>query len=462
MNYFPFLWFPFLGISSYLIFFKCLDLKNISQFFLNDGMFEHFWIFPFYFFSEICYLLLNYIGEKRDEIFLKNISETMKLISLENTAVIIPCHKGYEEIKKNRLQLQMKFKENIFIADNNNNEGKNEEFETYCFQYGLHYLYYPIPNKTNAILQTTEYIKKTFPLIKKIVLLDDDTVIKDDFFIRDDLLMDPTTAGYTCCIGIHNIKEKNLLSKWIDFEYRSISYRNRTRNFHTLKFLHGIICIYKIDSLLQIFRWNQCNPGGLPFGEDAYAGLKAREIGYQLKQDHLNTVYTYCPNRFFHFQGGRTQGYGASSLFKQRVLRWYLSWPRRLGNEFALLFYYDCGSWFGNFLYRLDFIWYIWILGNACWWIFIIWNTDFYKLSSFLWFIYIHVAFIGMNGITSSIRKCCMNSKEREHIQWYVPLTFPIFMFSLLFFYAISFFISIFYYIPFFRIDYSSCYQYVE
>ena len=462
MNYFPLFWFPLLGFVIYLLITTDIDTKNFSKFFLKDDKFEHYWVFPFYILSELCYLILNIIGDVRDNKLKKNINDTDKLISLEKTAVIIPCHKGYDEIKNNRLMLQMKFKNNIFIADNNNNEGKNIEFEEYCFEYGLNYLYYPIPNKTNAILKTTEHIKRVYPFIKKIVLLDDDTVINNDFFIRDDLLKDPTTAGYTCCIGIHNINEKNIISKWIDFEYRTISYRNRTRNFHSLKFLHGIICVYKIESLINIFRWNQCNPGGLPFGEDAYAGLKAREIGYKLKQDHLNTVYTYCPDRFFNFGGDREQGYGASSLFKQRVMRWYLSWPRRVLNEFALLFYYDCGDFLGNFLYRIDFIWYIWILGNACWWILIIFNINFYKINSFLWFLYIHLLFLGINGTTSFIRKCFMSKKEKEYISWYVPITFPIFMFILLFFYAISFFLSIIYYIPFFRINYEQCYENVE
>lgn len=459
MNYFPLLWYPCLGVFFYLLW---NDSLKIGQFITTGKWFQHFWIFPFYIFSEICYFVLNYIGGKQDKLFLKNLSESAKIISLENTAVIIPCHKGYDEIKKNRLQLQMKFKDNIFIADNNNNEGRNIEFEEFCFEYGLNYCYYPIPNKTNAILQTSIYIKKRYPFIQKIVLLDDDTVIHNDFFIRDDLLKDPVTAGYTCCIGIHNIKEKNILSKWVDFEYRTISYRNRTRNFHTLKFLHGIICVYKIDSLIHIFRWNPCNYGGLPFGEDAFAGLKAREIGYKLKQDHLNTVYTYCPNRFFHFQTNREQGYGASSLFKQRVLRWYLSWPRRLFNEFALLFYYDCGSWIGNFLYRIDFLWYIWILGNASWWIFSIFYIDFFKLNSFLWFIYLHIGFIIMNGGMSFLRTLFMSEKEKEHIEWYIPLTYPIFMFLLLFFYSFSFLLSMFYYIPFFRIDFQTTYENVQ
>ena len=38
----------------------------------------------------------------------------MKIESIDNTRVIIPCHKGYDDIKKNRLRIQMKFKKYIF------------------------------------------------------------------------------------------------------------------------------------------------------------------------------------------------------------------------------------------------------------------------------------------------------------------------------------------------------------
>jgi hypothetical protein len=459
MNYFPFIWYSLIILVSYSISFFYEDIDSFGKYFLESNWFEHFWILPFYLFFEILLIILNLIERNKDLKIYNTLTDIDKFYSLKNTAVIIPCHKGYDEIKRNRAALQLLFK-NIFIADNNNNEGENDDFKNFCFENELYYRYYPEPNKTNAILKTAEYIKDNYSDIYKIVLLDDDTVVSSNFFIRDDLLNDPVTAGYTCCIGINDIKNKNLLEKWIDFEYRTISYRNRAKNFHSLKFLHGIVCVYKIDSLLNIFRWNPCNVGGLPFGEDAYAGLKAREIGYKLKQDNLNTVYTFCPDKLFNFSfKKREQGYGASSVFKQRVLRWYMSWSRRIFNEFALLFYYDCGSWFGNFLYRVDFVWYIWILGNASWWILTIFRTSIYSYDSVLWFLYLHVAFIVLNSLTSFIRRFFMSKNESEHVKWYVPLTYPFFMLILLFFYSFAFVLSILYYIPFFRIDYKKCYK---
>ena len=456
MFFFPFIWYLSLLLFFFSIFFFSDTINTFGIYFSQREWFEYFWILPFYFLSEIIFICLNISGIQNDKNILNNLSIENKLETLQKTAVIIPCHFGYNELKKTIDSLTNIF-QYVFISDNGC--PKNQEFEEFCFLKGIFYHHYVEPNKTNAIFLTTKYIKNKYPFIQYIVLLDDDTIVNDNFFIRTDLLQEPTTAGYTCTIGIQNAHEKSILEKWIDFEYRTISFRNRSRNFHTLKFLHGIICIYKINHLLSIFQWNPCHIGGLPFGEDAFAGLTARQIGYQLKHDHLNIVYTHCPNQLFSFSFSRIQGYGSSSLFKQRVLRWYLSWPRRLFTEFGLLFIYDTGSWFGNILYRLDFIWYLWILSNACWWVFTLSLTTFKSIENIYWFFYFHFAFFILNGFTSYIRTYFMNHIESKNIPWYIPLTFPCFMFLLLFLYSTSFLISLFYYIPFKRINYKECYK---
>lgn len=460
MNYFAALWFSMLFGIGYLIFYLYTQVETLqlSTFFETNHWVEKVWIFPFYILSELCYFVLNKYGESKDSKLIY--TDEMRELSLENVAVIIPCHNAMEEIKRNCTLMKKKFKY-IFIADNDSQPHGNVAFEEFCAANDLYYVHHSIPNKTNAILQTARYVKKTFPFLDKVVLLDDDTIIHDSFFIRDDLLKNPTTAGYTCTIGINKSSTFSILEHWIDFEYRTISYRNRSRNFHSLKFLHGIICVYRMDALLSIYPWNVCNEYGLPFGEDAFGGLQARNMGYVMKQDHQNTVYTFCPRLLINLQSVRHQGYGASSLWKQRVNRWYLSWPRRLFNEFGLLFFYDTGSWMGNVLYRLDFIWYIWILSIASWWIGILIEMSI-SYNNFIKFSYLHLFFYGMNIITSYLRLGSMAKGEREKIAWFVPLTFPFFLLILMFFYSFSFLLSIFYYIPFYRIDYKKTYRHVQ
>ena len=458
--FFPILWYTMLfGISSSLLFFYIQngELFSISSFINNNELLQKFWIFPFYLLSELCYFSLNKIGEREDKKLLDYYTPENRKKSRENTAVIVTCHQAEEEIRKNALHLRSLF-DYIFIADNDNNESENLELKEFCRANNLIYIHYGIPNKTNAILQTAIYIEKEFPLITKVVLLDDDTILEDNFFIRDDLLSQSTVAGYTCVIGIQKSSSCNMLEELIDFEYRTISYRNRSRNWHSLKFLHGIICVYRLQPLLEIYRWNPCNVGGLPFGEDAFAGITARNIGYSLKQDHLNSVLTFCPKRLFSFQAKRTQGYGASSLFKQRVLRWYLSWPRRVPNEFGLLFFYDCGSSFGNILYRFDFVWYIWILSIASWWIGILVEICL-SFDNFMKFSRLHILFYVLNVATAFLRRSIMSKREGKNIRMLIPFLFPLFLLILMFFYSFSFLISVLYYIPFFRVRYKECYQ---
>lgn len=459
MSYFPFLWYSLLSGCGYIIYllYDSSDIFKFSSLFHTNQYIEKSWIFPFYILSELCYFALNSYDKIFEDKTIK-FTEEEKTESLENLGVIIPCHDAMKEIQKNKTILKSKFKY-VFIADNDNNDFANEEFLEFCENNGFFYLHHSLPNKTNAILETVYHIKKNFPFIDKILLLDDDTIVRDDFFIRTDILKDPTTAGYTCTIGIKKSNDFNILEHWIDFEYRTISYRNRSRNFHSLKFLHGIMCVYKIDALIRIYEWNCCNIGGLPFGEDAFSGLQARTIGYKLKQDHLNLVYTYCPKVLFTIsRNQRTQGYGASSLFKQRVLRWYLSWPRRIFHEFALLLFYDTGSTFGNILYRFDFFWYVWLLSVSCWWIAILVEMSL-SFNHFKNFMILHIFFYILNVFTSYIRSIVMSKLEKQNIHYLAPLTFPFFLLILLFFYSSSFIMSIFYYIPFYRVDYKKCYR---
>jgi hypothetical protein len=122
------------------------------------------------------------------------------------------------------------------------------------------------------------------------------------------------------------------------------------------------------------------------------------------------------------------------------------------------LFYFDTGNWLGNIIYRFDFMWYLWIVMIACWWIGILIEMSF-SLPSFTNFCYIHFGFYFLNTLTSYIRVKTMSKKESANINWSVPFTFPIFLLIIMFLYSSSFLISFFYYIPFHRIDYKKCYR---
>ena len=448
---FPYIWYLFI-ISCIILY-----ITNIDQIYsLIDiellSFVKIIWNLPVYFLYEIIFFSLIIFDNKKER--KHNIN---KVQTFNNLAIIIPVHKPSDGFYDTLFQNFQIFENNIWVAENDNNIERNYDLQQYCQSYGINYRHYPIANKANSILETVREIKQKHSYIKNILLLDDDTILQNDFFIREDLLKDKTVAGYCCSIGVNKNEKFNLWEHLIDFEYRAISIRNRSRNYQTLKFLHGIVCIYKIDALLDIYKWNCCLPGGLPFGEDAFAGLQARMIGYKMKHDSYNTVLTYCPNKLLNFGIQRTQGYGASSIFKQRVLRWYLSWPRRFFHEVSLFLFYDTGSWLGNILYRIDSIWYLYILYIAISWL--VFSGFIFSQKNFLNFIYIHVCFYIINIISSYSRIFLMNSKEKENIKWFIPLLYPFFLILVLFLYSFSFIYSISYFIPFVRIDYNKVYS---
>lgn len=459
MNIFGTFWYGglialvYLAIENYNDIFDGFDISFLMKYYLL----RLFWILPFYLVSEIVFTILITNERKNDRKFIPE-NEFEQKETLKNTHLIIPCHKVNENnIIKHVTQLKRLFDGNIWIADNDSKDEKNASFHERCEQINVNYLYYNQPNKTNAMYETVKYIKKNVPDAKNVILLDDDTELPNTFFLRKDLLEDDTVAGYCCNIQVEkNEQEYNYWENWIDFEYKTISYRNSSRNLHSLRFLHGIISVYKIDCMLEIFKWNPCNVNGLPFGEDAYAGIQARSIGYKLKQDHLNTVMTFSPNCLFNFTNKRNQGYGSTSLFKQRAMRWYLSWPRRILQELGLCLFYNVGTWYGNLLYRLDFVMYVFLLGVSVGWIYyLIYLIVFHQ--TLLPFLYLHLGFFGVTILMCYFRYFSMRPDEREKTHHKTLLTFPIFLLTLLYLYCSSFLLSVFYYIPMVRLDYKKC-----
>lgn len=371
--------------------------------------------------------------------------------------VIIAAHKATDSLRNILPSVLDAFDaDSVWVADNGIHQDENTQ--ALCQELGVKYRFYPIPNKTYALLQVAQEVADK---AKALVLLDDDTILPPGFFVRNDLLQKPLVAGYCVGIGVHKTEPFNLIEHLVDFEYRTISYRNENRaRFGTLHFLHGICAVYNTKRMLMIYSKLCTLPDGLPFGEDSFAGVDCRMAGYRLLQDRQNVVLTYCPRRVFPpicTNGLREQGFGASSLWKQRVLRWYLSWPRRLPAEIGLGFSYDAGSWPGNVAYRIDLIWYLFIIAAAC-------GAPLYLIhigvthQSFAMLGILHACLYATSVVTAAIRYLAFSPALKENVRLPVLLAVPFFNMTVCFLMACSFFISIFHYIPFRRVHYKKCY----
>lgn len=377
------------------------------------------------------------------------------------THVIVACHNAFESLKESLPTVLDAFPaRQIWVADNGTEADKDTQ--SLCEELGVHYRFYPIPNKTFALYKTAQEIyDQHMHSVDSVLLLDDDTKLPPGFFIRTDILEETLVAGYCPAIVIDKPPSSNVWQRCIDLEYRSISYRNFWRaQTSSIHFVHGIASVYNLRRMLMVYSKLCTMPGGLPFGEDSFAGLDFRLAGYKLKQDNFNVVSTYCPTRLFPpiCGGERTQGYGASSLWKQRALRWYLSWPRRIFGELALAMVYDTGSWQGNLMYRLDLVWYFFIVVvSACWPFYLLYigtvSHSWYDMGA------IHATLVATSIATATLRYKGFPANLKDGVHPTTLLLVPFFNTILLGLMASSFLMSIFYYIPWRRVTYRVCYE---
>lgn len=461
MNAFPFIWYALLAGGAYVTY---------EYYILSDGYWRavlaekhrHTLIDAFvtcflYLNVEVIQFALSRVPRKEPS----PIPYPQQRRCNEGVHVIIAAHKAFESLKNILPSVLDAFPaEAIWVADNGTRQDTGTQ--ALCQELGVQYRFYPVPNKTFALYKTAEEIYDTHhDHVKALVLLDDDTRLPEGFFVRHDLLEQPLVAGYCVGIGVEKTAPYNLLEHLIDFEYRTISYRNENRaRWGTIHFLHGICAVYNPKRMLMIYSKLCTLPEGLPFGEDSFAGVDCRLAGYRLLQDGQNVVYTFCPRRVFPpiCAGGlREQGFGASSLWKQRALRWYLSWPRRLPSEIALGLFYDTGTWAGNVFYRLDLLWYLFIICVAAFWpvylVHIGANHQSWKM-----FGYLHACLYGTSVITAALRYSAFSPRLKEGVNKSTLLFVPLLNMTVCVFMACSLFISVFHYIPFRRIKYHKCY----
>lgn len=439
MNFFPLLWYSALGGLGYFIYTR----------YISTSYLVNIWPYPLLNIYGVCsiYVIHELLVRIKQCVRVQDKPES---VDTYDVCCIVPCHKTGLSLQKILPNLVHVFgRHNVYIADN----GREPDVDTHqvCSNYGVHYRHYNIPNKTYALVQTAIHIEDTTNC-KYVVLLDDDTMIDQCFYVRQDLLEQPLVAGYCCNITIDT--PKNFWEKVIDFEYRTISYSNSLKP--CIHFCHGIICVYHLRRMISIYSKLCTLPHGLPFGEDSFAGIDFRLGGYRLLHDDMNTIKTYCPSRFFSF-GRRLQGFGASSIFKQRVLRWYLSWIRRVPQELALMLSYDTGTWCGNINYRLQLIWYFFIMVVGSSWVFF--AIHVYLTKTYFEFGILHAVLYIVNCISAFIRFSGFNPQLRHGVSWYVPFLVPIMNVVVCLMLTTSFFITLLYYIPFVRINYQKTYS---
>jgi glycosyltransferase involved in cell wall biosynthesis len=367
-----------------------------------------------------------------------------------DTICIIPCHKAATTIHKTIEAALLSFPPTrIVISDNANTLQPPDHTKEVADAYQVKYLYTPKGNKTTAMLQAYLHMGRG---ARYVVLLDDDTILPENFAVRADLFRDnPRMGGHSCNICVAqegcNACQRgfNVITRLVDFEYLSFCWQANVCSYYaTQRFAQGIIAVYTALCFETVYSQLRMLDGE-PFSDDASAGIVARRCGFVLGQDQTTLVQTFAPGTILC--GSRSQGFGASSLFRQRARRCNLSWLRRAHLETALLLHYDTGSVWGNIYYRLCHI-----------------HQSFLQCASLLWPAFLvkisltpgigwvgwgrlHGAIFSTGAISASVRNLFFPHK----VAWWVPLLSPCLSGLNSIFYLWAFFETLMWYIPFKR-----------
>lgn len=267
---------------------------------------------------------------------------------LKKIGVVIACHQSRDEIVRTCRGLLKFFPpENIIACDNANSPTPLDDTKEVLLQLhpDIKYHYIPEGHKSRALWEGCHIMSHC----EYIMHLDDDTQVPENFVFDPDIFADPATSGQS--FGIMMFKN-NRVEKWVDMEFKIISQMRYWESIaHTTWFCHGMVGMWRRDRFMNILSLHPF----LPYGEDNWIGTSNLNSGWQLRQELRCNIYTYTPPVMCPAcDNGRVQGYGASSIWKQRAYRWFTNQPRRLQHRVMQFIFYDVGHTVGNFIFRIQ------------------------------------------------------------------------------------------------------------
>lgn len=269
---------------------------------------------------------------------------------LKRIGVIIPCHKSMNEIGEViRRALLYIPPENIIVADNGNYEWPPDS--SFSVVKAVHpkvrYVYIKQGHKTRALWTAVHRLPGH---VDYVIHLDDDTHFSEHMVFDESLFEDPK------CIAVAFLRSSyplNTVTQFTDFWYKITDHFHATQaRICTRCFVPGPAGMWKRDKFMEIFA---AHPS-LPFGEDIFGGFTTLNKGYRIGVETRCMVKTFAPPilvPWFIRGDGRVQGYGASSLWKQRAHRWTVSALRITGKSLYSFCTHDTGHWSTNIAFRL-------------------------------------------------------------------------------------------------------------
>jgi glycosyl transferase family 2 len=251
----------------------------------------------------------------------------------DEIALIIPCHKA-EQIIKKTLECAIKVFNNldIYVIDNGNSTNPSDNTKEICDEMGINYYYIPIGSKTKAIYFG---LKLTYNY-KYIMQIDDDIYLQENmtFPINEHT----HCIAYTIGACINNNKNIEYFQD-IEYKYSGLAKAYKSY-FGSDMFAHGAISLWNREVFIKVLE----NHPMYKISDDWFNGLILNQMGYKMEVVDKDFILTDVPTYYFK-SNGRTTGYGTMTLFDQRCNRWYKSQFLQL----YYILYYILFNWNNKF-----------------------------------------------------------------------------------------------------------------
>ncbi|KAL1503579.1 hypothetical protein AB1Y20_012057 [Prymnesium parvum] len=252
--------------------------------------------------------------------------------------VVIPCHRSADEISLTLRAVVRHFPaENVVVVDNADAAEPPDDTaaRVAAVDARVSYVYEGRGHKTNALLVGLRHLP---PRCKYVLHVDDDTVLPEHFVVDPRKFAEPAVAAVAYGIEMGH---SNAVQQAVDFELKHLSTMRQLQAYWaTVWFCHGIVGLWRRERFATLLAEHPF----LPFGEDGWLGMLNLLHNDRMEMEMRSFVRSYAPPTLLPTLRQRVQGYGASSIWKQRAMRWFVNAPRRIIWRLLLVVYYDCGQ----------------------------------------------------------------------------------------------------------------------
>ncbi|GCB23393.1 hypothetical protein AAWM_06278 [Aspergillus awamori] len=234
-----------------------------------------------------------------------------------DTALLIPCYRAASVLGRT-LEAAVKIfpPSHIFVIANGDALSPIDHTEEVCRPYGVNHIWSPVGSKIIALFVGC-YAAKRF---RYALLIDDDCILPPNFPVVVSRLSDTVRCiGYTIKAVAADSLPGTYCQQAQDLEYKLAGLqRTFAGRIGSATFPHGAISLWERSFLRETL---QDHPG-FSISEDWFLGNSCRRLGGRIQMCSSVFVETHAPPSFLFAAGKRRGGFGETTVFKQRFMRW--------------------------------------------------------------------------------------------------------------------------------------------